>query len=77
MTWGIIQSAVAAVLLISGGLEVLQTASIAAAFPFAIIMIFMCYSLLKGLQSELEIQPRSKSHRTVVRKTTPSSFKNI
>ncbi len=77
MTWGIIQSAVAAVLLISGGLEVLQTASIAAAFPFAIIMIFMCYSLLKGLQSELEIQPSNKSQRTVVRKTRPSSFKNI
>lgn len=77
MTWGIIQSAVAAVLLISGGLEVLQTASIAAAFPFALIMIFMCYSLLKGLQSELEIQPSNKSQRTVVRKTAPSSFKNI
>jgi glycine betaine transporter len=60
MTWGIIQSAVAAVLLLSGGLEVLQTASIAAAFPFAIIMIFMCYSLIKGLQSELDVQSSKK-----------------
>ncbi|RHW34694.1 BCCT family transporter [Lysinibacillus yapensis] len=58
MTWGIIQSAVAAVLLLSGGLEVLQTASIAAAFPFAIIMLFICYSLLKGLDKELEVQRR-------------------
>ncbi|MFX3675253.1 MAG: BCCT family transporter [Paenisporosarcina sp.] len=60
MTWGIIQSAVAAVLLLSGGLEVLQTASIVVAFPFAIIMLFMCYSLLKALNSELEIQTRKK-----------------
>ncbi|MFC3884036.1 BCCT family transporter [Bacillus songklensis] len=56
MTWGIIQSAVAAVLLLAGGLNVLQTASIAAALPFAIIMIVMCFSLLKGLKSEVEVQ---------------------
>lgn len=65
MTWGVIQSAVAAVLLIAGGLNVLQTASIAAALPFAIIMIFMCYSLLRGLENELEVQrgnKRSKQH---------------
>ena len=59
-TWGIIQSAVAAVLLLSGGLTVLQTASIVVAFPFAIIMLFMCYSLLQALNSELEIQTRKK-----------------
>lgn len=58
MTWGIIQSAVAAVLLISGGLNVLQTASIAAAVPFAIVMLFMSYSLLKGLKGELDVQRR-------------------
>lgn len=58
MTWGIIQSAVASVLLISGGLEVLQTASIVAALPFAIIMLFMSYSLLRGLTSELDVQRR-------------------
>lgn len=56
--WGIIQSAVAAVLLYAGGLEVLQTASIAAALPLAIIMIIMCYSLLKGLKSELKVQQK-------------------
>ncbi|GAA3314831.1 hypothetical protein GCM10020331_008380 [Ectobacillus funiculus] len=50
MTWGVIQSALSAVLLLAGGLEVLQTASIAAALPFAIIMLAMCYSLLTGLK---------------------------
>lgn len=52
VTWGLIQSSIAIVLLISGGLTTLQTVSIATAFPFALIMIVMCYSLLKDLQKE-------------------------
>lgn len=58
-TWGVIQSAVAAVLLYAGGLEVLQTASIGAAFPFTIILIIMCFSLLKGLKSEEKKQKKT------------------
>ncbi|MEH7224114.1 BCCT family transporter [Bacillus sp. JJ1566] len=61
VTWGVIQSALAAVLLLAGGLEVLQTASIAAALPFAIILIIMCFSLLKGLKSEVEVQRGNKN----------------
>jgi glycine betaine transporter len=60
MTWGIIQSALAAVLLLAGGLDVLQTASIAAALPFAIIMLAMCYSLLTGLKNEVELHRGTK-----------------
>jgi glycine betaine transporter len=52
ITWGVIQSLVAVVLLAAGGLTVLQTVSIATALPFAIIMVFMCWSLMKGLRSE-------------------------
>ncbi|WNC16162.1 BCCT family transporter [Brevibacillus brevis] len=52
ITWGLLQSATAVVLLLSGGLEGLQTASIVAALPFAIIMVLMCYSLLKALDAE-------------------------
>ena len=51
--WGVIQSLAAAVLLWSGGLKGLQTASIIAAFPFAIVMIFMILSLFKSLNEEL------------------------
>jgi glycine betaine transporter len=50
--WGMIISAAAAILLYSGGLEALQTASIIAAFPFAFVMIFMMVSLYKALSSE-------------------------
>ncbi|MEW9674549.1 BCCT family transporter, partial [Ammoniphilus sp. 3BR4] len=54
LTWGLIQSSIAVVLLISGGLSTLQTVSIATAFPFAIIMVMMCYCLLKNLQGEFD-----------------------
>jgi glycine betaine transporter len=47
-------------LLLAGGLNVLQTASIAAALPFAIIMIVMSFSLLKGLKSEVEVHRSNK-----------------
>jgi glycine betaine transporter len=61
-TWGIIQSAAAAILLWTGGLEALQTASIIAAFPFAIIMILMVFSLIKAFKDEryTEIKPDEK-----------------
>ena len=50
--WGIIQAAAAIVLLWSGGLNGLQSAAIASAFPFAVILIFLMISLHKGLQEE-------------------------
>jgi len=52
ITWGILQSSTAVVLLLSGGLEGLQTASIVAALPFAVILTLMCFSLLRALQEE-------------------------
>ncbi len=50
--WGILLGGVAAVLLVSGGLEALQTASIASAFPFMLVMLVMCYSLLKAFSQD-------------------------
>lgn len=52
LLWGIVQALLAFSLLIAGGLKALQTASIAAAFPFAIVMIAACVSLVKALKSE-------------------------
>ncbi|MFD1358933.1 BCCT family transporter [Fictibacillus halophilus] len=60
ITWGVIQSLVAIVLLTAGGLTVLQTVSIATALPFAIIMVFMCWSLVKGLRSEVKKKEKEK-----------------
>jgi glycine betaine transporter len=50
--WGVIQSATAAILLWTGGLQALQTASIITAFPFVIIMILMVYSLIISFKKE-------------------------
>lgn len=51
--WGILQSLLATSLLLSGGLEALQTASVAAAFPFIFVMIFAIISLMKALKEEI------------------------
>lgn len=50
--WGIIQSVMAFALMFSGGLEALQTSSIVAAFPFAMVMIVGSFSFLKILKTE-------------------------
>ncbi|KUO62563.1 MAG: glycine/betaine ABC transporter permease [Gracilibacter sp. BRH_c7a] len=52
IAWGLTQSTLAGVLLISGGLIALQRMAIAAALPFTIIMILMCYNLMRGLAEE-------------------------
>ncbi|MCM3670940.1 BCCT family transporter [Mesobacillus maritimus] len=56
--WGILVSAAALILLWSGGLTALQTASIIAAFPFAFILIFIMFSLMKAFREEVKIRKR-------------------
>src|SRR5690554_5130390 len=50
--WALAEGAIAAVLLIGGGLGALQTASISTGLPFAFLLIIMIWSLLKGLKEE-------------------------
>ncbi len=53
--WGIAQGAITIMLILIGGtaaLTALQTASIASAFPFMIVMLIMCYSIIKSLREE-------------------------
>ena len=52
--WGILLTAIALVLLYSGGLASLQNAMIIAALPFSVIMILMTISLLKSLNQEVK-----------------------
>lgn len=52
LVWGLIQAGAAAVLLWSGGLEALQTASIISAFPFVFILLFMMVSLHRALEAD-------------------------
>jgi len=50
--WAVTEGLVAIVLLLGGGLIALQTASIITGLFFAIILLFVCLSLLKGLNEE-------------------------
>ncbi len=50
--WGIAQALLATALLISGGLEALQTASVAAAFPFIFVMLFAMVAIVKAFREE-------------------------
>lgn len=53
--WGIAQGAVTIICIIIGGtsvLSILQTTSIVAAFPYMIIMIFMCVAIYKTLSKD-------------------------
>lgn len=52
--WSFMQGAVAIVLLLSGGLEALQTGVIAIGLPFAVVLLVLCYSLHKGLKEEYD-----------------------
>ncbi|MFN2339910.1 MAG: BCCT family transporter, partial [Halanaerobium sp.] len=58
--WGIITAGLAAVLLLAGGLDALQTGSIVAAFPFAFVMIAAMVSLTKALKGDKEYIAKNK-----------------
>lgn len=70
--WAVTEGAVAAVLLIGGGLGALQTAAIATGLPFAVVLMIMAYSLLRGLQDEqakirrYELQKERKSYQDII-----------
>ncbi|MDX1549314.1 MAG: choline BCCT transporter BetT [Lysobacter spongiicola] len=50
--WSVLEGVIAAALLVAGGLSALQTASIASALPFSIVMVVICWGLLKALRLE-------------------------
>lgn len=52
VTWGVLMAAVAAVLLVAGGLDSLQSATILVALPFAVVMLALCWALLKELRED-------------------------
>ena len=47
--WAILEGAVAAALLVGGGLVALQTATITTGLPFAVVVLGMCFALYRGL----------------------------
>lgn len=61
--WALAEGVVAAVLLVGGGLQALQTASIVTGLPFAFILLFMCYSLYNGVKEEYQKAEEKKAQK--------------
>ncbi len=50
--WCTFEGAVAIVLLIGGGLGALQAMVISTGLPFTVVLLLMCWAILKGLMAE-------------------------
>lgn len=53
LSWGLVLAAIASVLLATGGLIGMQAAIIVSALPLGIVLLFMCYALIKSFRQEL------------------------
>ncbi|RUO26307.1 choline transporter [Aliidiomarina minuta] len=51
--WASVEGLIAIALLTAGGLQALQTATIASALPFSIVMLLMCWGLIRALRLEV------------------------
>ncbi|MFC4355557.1 BCCT family transporter [Chryseomicrobium palamuruense] len=71
LVWGVMMSAIAIVLIYSGGLQGLQNTMILAAFPFSIILLMMLLSFIKALRKEAKELGIGKL--PVVKKKLPKS----
>lgn len=54
--WALMEGVVAAALLVAGGLQALQAASIAAALPFSLVLLMSCASLVRALHEEKNVK---------------------
>jgi choline/glycine/proline betaine transport protein len=54
--WAVMEGLIAAVLLIGGGLNTLQTASVSTGLPFALVLLIAVYSLYVGFSQELYVE---------------------
>lgn len=60
--WGVLMAAIASVLLFTGGLEALQTASLISALPFTVVILLLIVSFAKMVRHE--VIPISKRELT-------------
>ncbi len=65
--WCIMEGLVAAVLLLGGGLQTLQTAAITTGLPFTVVLLLIIYSLFVGLNQELYVEESVEKQLQAVR----------
>lgn len=63
LIWGVLITAIAVVLLIAGGLEALQTASLTSALPFTVILLIMTYAIWKVLTTDFKVLKEKKKDK--------------
>ncbi|GGC81686.1 BCCT family transporter [Marinobacter halophilus] len=74
--WAVLEGAVAAVLLLAGGLSALQTMTIASALPFAIIMLIAAVGMWRALIIEGHRETSLQAHMMSNRHLTGSQWKH-
>ncbi|MFJ8042016.1 BCCT family transporter [Kitasatospora sp. NPDC096147] len=52
VVWGVLMGGVAAALLLAGGLSALQNATILVALPFVVVMLLLCWALVRELRDD-------------------------
>lgn len=52
VVWGVLMGSVAAALLLAGGLTALQNATILVALPFVVVMLVLCFALVRELRDD-------------------------
>ncbi len=65
--WCIMEGLVAAVLLLGGGLNTLQTAAISTGLPFTVVLLLIVYALYVGLNQELYVEEAVEKKLQAVR----------
>lgn len=71
--WALLEGVVAAVLLAAGGLDALQTMTIASAFPMMLLIIFAAIALVKSLKEDDLLTQSVLTHNSVVQYAKASS----
>jgi choline/glycine/proline betaine transport protein len=76
--WAVMEGAIAAVLLLGGGLGALQAMAIASGLPFAVVLLVMCWSMYTAFDEELDLLEEyydaalfRRRHPTLVGSSTP------
>ncbi len=64
--WAVTEGVVAAILLHAGGLDALQTMTIASAFPMMIMILVAIYCLIKSLRADLLLMRSVQNYTTTV-----------
>lgn len=65
--WALAEGAVAATLMLGGGLVAMRTAAVSAGLPFTVVVLVMCYSLWKGLRQEKQEETERNDQQERIR----------